>query len=106
MTDAKRDRSEPVHTTTADAEVPSAQDDDDDTPLHDFGDPCFMILNNAIYNLSLGARPAPINTNTELPYVVWKLGSDPTHEKNLEPNPWFELLCRIGISHQSFIISH
>ena len=79
MTDAKRDRSEPVHTTTADAEVPSAQDDDDDTPLHDFGDPCFMILNNAMYNLSLGARPAPINTNNELPYVVWKLGSDPTN---------------------------
>lgn len=33
---------------------------------------------NAIYNLSLGARPSPISTNIGLPYVVWKLGSTPS----------------------------
>lgn len=84
MTDAKRDRTsnlsptfEPVHTASADVEPTAPPNNDDDAPLHDFGDPCFMILSNAIYNLSLGARPAPIPTNNELPYVVWKLGSAP-----------------------------
>lgn len=85
MTDAKRERTsdlsptfEPVHTTAADNDSTPAQDNDDDATLHDFGDPCFMILSNAIYNLSLGARPAPINTDNKLPYVVWKLGSSPS----------------------------